>query len=386
MAEFKPFSEEWLDDPYPMYRALRSESPVFWDEELGHWILTRYDDVVAVLKDNEHFTASNRPPQRRWNHPTMMVTADPPEHARLRRPATHRFTAGSAEAMRPRILEVVDELLDEAEAAGGEIDAVWDFARQIPRTIIAEIMGVPLEPRRVSKADYPARDRGEAPPRRTPESGLVETEQDRFFAKALEQHRAELQDDVLQDLIAAESGGQMNAEEVLDTATILYGAGQETTANMIGNALLALFRHPEQLDRLRRGEVPIDLATDELLRFDSPVHTVRRKAFEDVEVGGTTIHAGEKALCLLMAANHDPAEFDTPDELRLDREDNYHIAFGSGVHTCLGGLLARAETQVAIGRLVERYPNLRPAKPLDEIRRSGSLVIRGVEELPIALN
>ena len=315
----------------------------------------------------------------------MMVTADPPEHARLRRPATHRFTAGSAEAARPRILEVVDELLDEAEEAGGEIDAVWDFARQLPRTIIAELMGVPLEPRRVSKDEYPARDRGEPAPRRSADEEPVETEQDRFFAAALERHQAELQDDVLQDLLAAESGGQMSAEEVLDTATILYGAGQETTANMIGNALLALFRHPDELDRLRNGEVPIDLATDELLRFDSPVHTVRRKAFADVEVGGTTIKAGEKALCLLMAANHDPAEFDDPDELRLDRAENYHIAFGSGVHTCLGGLLARAETQVAIGRILERYPNVRPAKPVEEIRRSGSLVIRGVEELPIVL-
>ena len=131
--------------------------------------------------------------------------------------------------------------------------------------------------------------------------------------------------------------------------------------------------------------MPIDLATDELLRFDSPVHTVRRKAFADVEVGGTTIKTGQKVLYMLMAANHDPAEFDDPDELRLDREENYHIAFGSGVHTCLGGLLARAETQVAIARLVERYPALRPAKPLDEVRRAGSLVIRGVEELPIAL-
>ena len=385
MAEFKPFTEEWLDDPYPMYRTLRDEAPVFWDEALGHWILTRYDDVVSVLKDNEHFTASNRPPQRRWNRPTMMVAADPPEHARLRRPATHRFTAGSAEAARPRILEVVDELLDEAEEAGGEIDAVWDFARQLPRTIIAELMGVPLEPRRVSKDEYPARDRGEPAPRRSADEEPVETEQDRSFAAALERHQAELQDDVLQDLLAAESGGQMSAEEVLDTATILYGAGQETTSNMIGNALLALFRHPDELDRLRNGEVPLDLATDELLRFDSPVHTVRRKAFADIEVGGTTIKAGEKALCLLMAANHDPAEFDDPDELRLDRPENYHIAFGSGVHTCLGGLLARAETQVAIGRIIERYPNVRPAKPVEEIRRSGSLVIRGVEELPIVL-
>jgi cytochrome P450 len=172
---------------------------------------------------------------------------------------------------------------------------------------------------------------------------------------------------------------------VLDTAIILYGAGQETTANMVGNALLTLFRYPDELARLRDGAVDLDAATDELLRFDAPVHTVRRKAIADLEVDGHHIEAGQKVLCLIMAANHDPAVFDDPDGLQLDREDNYHVAFGSGVHTCLGGLLARAETRVAVGRLVERYPKMKLAVPEDEIRRSGSLVIRGVERLPLRL-
>jgi hypothetical protein len=385
MVEFQPFTEEWLERPYPIYRELREQDPVHWDEGLSHWVLTRYDDVVAVLKDNDHFSAANRPPQRRWNHPTMMVTADPPDHARLRRPATHRFTAGAVNALRPRILEVVDELFDEIEERGDEFDAIWDFARQLPRTIIAEMMGVPLEPRRVSPAVYPARERGAAPPKRTPEMDPVRPASDDFFAQALERHRSELEDDLLQDLIAAESGGTMDAEEVLDTAIILYGAGQETTANMVGNALLTLFRYPDELARLRDGAVDLDAATDELLRFDAPVHTVRRKAIADLEVDGHQIEAGQKVLCLIMAANHDPAVFDDPDGLQLDREDNYHVAFGSGVHTCLGGLLARAETRVAVGRLVERYPKMKLAVPEDEIRRSGSLVIRGVERLPLRL-
>ncbi|MBM3139162.1 MAG: cytochrome P450 [Chloroflexi bacterium] len=382
-VRFAP-NAEWLADPQAQYRELRAQDPVHWSEELGHWVLTRYGDVVAVLKDRR-FTAGNRPPQRRWGRATMMVTADPPEHARLRRPVTHRFSAGAIQQTRPRIQEVVDALLDEVEPRG-EIDAVWDFARQLPRTIIAEMMGVPLEPPRLTpRSGEPARDEMLRPPRREESSEPPTTEQDRFFERALEAHRAELQDDLLQDLLASEAGHRLSAEEVLDTAVILYGAGQETTANMIGNGLLALLTHPEALAKLRREPGLAHSAADELLRFDSPVHTVRRKALEDVEIGGRTVREGDKVLCMLVAANHDPEVFAHPEQLDIERRDNYHVAFGSGVHTCLGGLLARAETEIAVSTLVRRYPELRLAVPPEEIEWTGSFVIRGVKRLPVAL-
>lgn len=385
IAAFTP-DAAWLNDPHASYRKLREHEPVHWSEPLGHWVLTRYADVVTVLKDRR-FTAGNWPPQRRWGRATMMVTADPPEHARLRRPVTHRFSAGSVQQMRPRIQQLVDALLDEVDGRE-QIDASWDFARQLPRTIIAEMMGVPLEPRRVTPRAYEAAadDGPMLPPRREAGSEPEPTEQDRFFLRAIEAHREELADDVLNDLIESEAGHRLSAEEVLDTAVILYGAGQETTANVIGNGLHALLTHPDQLARLREDPGLIHAATDELLRFASPVHTMRRRAMEDVALGGTTIPAGAKVLCMLTAANRDPEVFAQPERLDLGRDENYHIAFGSGVHTCLGGLLARAETEIAIGTLVRRYPALALAVPAADVQWAGSLVIRGVRRLPVSLH
>ncbi|MDA0366300.1 MAG: cytochrome P450 [Chloroflexi bacterium] len=385
IAAFTP-DAAWLNDPYPSYRKLREHDPVHWSEPLGHWVLTRYTDVVAVLKDRR-VTAGNRPPQRRWGRATMMVTADPPEHARLRRPVTHRFSAGSVQQLRPRIQEVVDALLDEVDGRE-EIDASWDVARQLPRTIIAEMMGVPLEPRRVAPRAYEAAadDGPMLPPRREAGSEAEPSEQDRVFLRAIEAHREELADDVLNDLIESEAGHRLSAEELLDTAVILYGAGQETTANVIGTGLHALLTHPEQLAQLRDDPGVIHAATDELLRFASPVHTVRRRALADVAIGDTTIPAGAKVLCMLTAANRDPEVFAQPERLDLGRAENYHIAFGSAVHTCLGGLLARAETEIAIGTLVRRYPALALAVPAADVQWGGSLVIRGVRRLPVSLH
>jgi cytochrome P450 len=413
--KFAPWEPSWLQDPWPQYRELREAEPVYWSQELGHWILTRYEDVVQVLRD-PRFTATNRPPQRRWGRPTMMVTADPPEHSRLRRPVAHQFGSAAVDALRPMMQSIVDELLDAAEARG-EMDIAWDYARVLPRRIITHMMGVPyVPPERPTgnqdafgqpsrEAPAPATDGHDAPPamaaapqrlappgmaadpaqrmRRQPPTTTedVETPQDRWFKNAIEQHRAEVRDDVLQTLLEAESGGKMTDEEVLDTATILYGAGQETTGSLISNAMYQLLQRPDQLQRLAREPELIRSAVDELLRLDAPVHSMRRKALEDVEMGGKTVRAGDKALVMLMAANHDPDVFANPENMDLGRKDNYHIAFGSGVHTCLGGILARAEAQVAIGSLVRRFPNMRLAQ--DEVRYQGSFVLRSIRELRV---
>ncbi len=398
-VKFTPWTAEWLQDPWPSYRELRAAAPVYWSEELGHWILTSYKDVVQVAKD-PRFTATNRPPQRRWMRPTMMVTADPPEHSRLRRPVAQHFGSSAVEEMTPLMQEVVDTQLDQAEERGS-MDVAWDYARILPRRIITQMMGVPYVP--------PERPRGplnefgmeqvatpaagamaggtaaaapSAPQRRqapaTEEN--VETAQDRWFKEAFARHREEIMDDSVQALLRAESNGQMTDEEVLDTATILYGAGQETTGSLITNAVYQLIRHPGQMRWLHDNPDEIKLAVDELLRFDAPVHTIRRKAVQDVVLGAQTIKAGDKVLLMLMAANHDPEVFDDPDEMHLDRKDNYHIAFGSGPHTCLGGILARQEAQIAIGTLVRRFPDMRLQS---DPTYQGSLVIRTVRQLPV---
>jgi pimeloyl-[acyl-carrier protein] synthase len=393
--EFDTYSPQWLADPYGYYRVLRAADPVHWSERLGHWVLTRYRDIVSVLKD-PRFSARDRPPQRRWGRPTMMVTADPPDHARLRRPATHRFTAGSVDALGPRIDAFVQERLD-AAAEKGEIEVVSELARPLPLTIISELMGVPVDGSRLRGAaaesmNAPgAMSRPEAMAavgrraRRTAETDTnAETPLDRFFREAFDRHRAELNDDLLQDILRAEAGGRMTAEEVLDTAVILYGAGQETTAKMIGNGVYELLRHPDQLRLLQEEPSLIGAATEELFRFNPPVHAISRRASRDVELAGKEIKAGQRVLCFLAAANRDPETFPGPDALDIRREENYHITFGMGVHTCLGGLLARAETAAAIGALVQRFPRLRLAEP--EVEWEGSFIIRGVRRLPVLLD
>ncbi|HXH20521.1 MAG TPA: cytochrome P450 [Dehalococcoidia bacterium] len=413
-VKFTPWEDSWLQDPWPQYRQLRQEDPVHWCEPLGHWVLTRYHDVVQVAKD-PRFTATNRPPQRRWMRPTMMVTADPPEHSRLRRPVAHHFGSTAVEALVPRMQEIVDAQLDQAEERGG-FDVAWDYARILPRRIISEIMGLPYVPPERPRGPLNAfgmEDTGGEgrPPRPAPaaheesapmpaSAGMaagparrrrqapsgdedVETPQDRWFKEAFERHRAEVMDDAVQALLKAEAEGKMTAEEVLDTATILYGAGQETTGSLITNAVYQLLRHPDQLAKLQRQPDLIRSAVDELLRFDAPVHAVRRKAVVDVELGGKTIKAGDKVLLMFMAANHDPEVFADSEEMDLERQENYHIAFGSGPHTCLGGILARAEAQVAIGALVRRFPRLRLAK--EDVRYQGSFILRSVRELPVSV-
>ena len=205
-----------------------------------------------------------------------------------------------------------------------------------------------------------------------------------FLQKALARHRETPSDDLLNDLLEAEAAGSIDSEETLDTAIILYIAGLETTVRTISTGVYQLLKHEEQLEALRRDPALITHATEEVLRYDSPVHAVSRKAVEDVELGGRTIARGQKVLCMLAAANRDPDVFDHPDEMDIEREDNPHIAFGSAIHACLGGDLARLEIQIAIGTLVRRFPRLRLAA--DNLVWEGSFVIRGLRSLPVALD
>ena len=381
-ARFTPDAPGWLADPYEQYRLLRSEEPVHWSESLGHWVLTRYSDVVAVLKD-PRFSATNRPPQRRWNQPTMMVTADPPEHARLRKPVSHRFAVWSVDELRPRIRDLVDSFLSAAEARG-RMDVVTELAMPLPRTLIRQLMGVPAPAAPQDPAPIPKRERTPGPATASPRMAQrTELPSEQFFDDAIDRHRREIEDDLLNDLLVAEDGRRMSPEEVLDTAIILYTAGQETTAKLISNGLYQLLTHPDQLAKLRRSPKLMPSAAEELLRFDPPVQAISRKAREDVELGGRTIEAGQKALCVLAAANRDPEAFDRPDELDVEREENRHLAFGTGIHACLGGMLARAEVEIAIGTLIARFPKLRLAT--DDVEWEGSFIIRGVKSLPVEL-
>ncbi len=379
MVKFAPHAAGWISNPYDEYRELRTQDPVHWSEELGHWVLTRYGDIVSVLKD-QRFSAAGRSPQRRRDRPTMMVTADPPDHARLRRPVNHRFTATAIDELRPRIQALADELLD-AGPRDGMMDVVADFARPFPQTIIGEMLGLEPEDGQARPAQAMLSSQNTSL-----EAGASKDAERRepFLQKALARHREAPLDDLLNDLLEAEAAGSMDSEETLDTAIILYIAGLETTVRTISTGVYHLLKHKEQLEALRRDPTLIAPVTEEVLRYDSPVHAISRKAQEDVELGGRTIARGQKVLLMLAAANRDPAVFDHPDELDIEREDNPHIAFGSAIHACLGGDLARLEIQIAIGTLVRRFPRLRLAS--EDLVWEGSFIIRGLKSLPVALD
>ncbi|MCI0849850.1 MAG: cytochrome P450 [Chloroflexi bacterium] len=379
MVKFAPHADGWISNPYDEYRELRTQDPVHWSEELEHWVLTRYGDIVSVLKD-QRFSAAGRSPQRRRDRPTMMVTADPPDHARLRRPVNHRFTATAIDELRPRIQALADELLD-AGPRDGMMDVVADFARPFPQTIIGEMLGLEPEDGQARPAQAMLSSQNTSL-----EAGASEDAERRepFLQKALARHREAPLDDLLNDLLEAEAAGSMDSEETLDTAIILYIAGLETTVRTISTGVYHLLKHKEQLEALRRDPTLIAPVTEEVLRYDSPVHAISRKAQEDVELGGRTIARGQKVLLMLAAANRDPDVFDHPDELDIEREENPHIAFGSAIHACLGGDLARLEIQIAIGTLVRRFPRLRLAS--EDLVWEGSFIIRGLKSLPVALD
>jgi len=371
--------QEWLRDPYPIYHRLRQEDPVHWSPQLGHWLLTRYRDVVLVLRDRR-FSAANRPPQRRWGRPTTMVNADPPEHARLRRVAAAPFNHAAVESLRPLIQEAVDSLLD---GLGGEADLVEGLARPLPLLVIGRIMGLSERSRAALMGELMAFSPGAGRRRASlMAQGLPATPDDSYWRSVLAEHRAAPGDDLVCQLIAAHGQGLLDEEELVDTLVLLYVAGMETTIGLIANSVLALLRHPDQWALLCRQPQLARQAVQECLRYDPPVHAVSRRALAEVEVGGRTIRRGDKLLCLLAAANRDPEAFPEPDRLDITRAEGDHLAFGTGVHSCLGALLARAEGEVAIATLARRFPSLRLA---GEPGIEGSLIVRRVTSLPVAL-
>jgi pimeloyl-[acyl-carrier protein] synthase len=395
MAEinFNPMDPAFVADPYPTYRRLRTEDPVH-HSPLGFWVLTRYDDVVAALRDPRlakealaAFVAA------RFGTPVpamglSMLDRDPPDHTRLRGLVSKAFTPRVVEGLRPRIQQIVDGLLDRA-AERGSMDLIEEFAYPIPVAVICEMLGVPVEDHERFKGWSLDIARGLDLIWLGPDSEVgrrsVAARQAlaEYFRGLIAQRRAAPRTDMLSDLIAAEEAGDKLSEvELLATCILLLIAGHETTVNLIGNGTLALLRRRDQLERLRREPALIGSAVEELLRFDGPVQRTARIPSEDVVFGGRTIAKGEMVMPFIGAADRDPAQFSDPDRLDIGRADNRHIAFGWGIHFCLGAPLARIEGQIAIGTLVRRLPKLELATSEPEYRQS--LTLRGLKALPVA--
>lgn len=393
---FNPYLAANRRDPYPSYARVREVGGLY-RSPLGLFVASRYEDVVALLRD-PRFSAdrSHAAPFRliRWMNrgapdflnliDRNLLNLDGADHTRIRGLVNKAFTPRRVAALRPRIETLVEEQLA-AAAKRGDFELVRDLAHPLPVIVIAELLGVPAEDRDKFRAwsngvvqilDPLSAERGMARAREAA-SALAS-----YFRVMLALRRAQPRDDLLSAMIAAEQDGRVLGEgDLLALCTLLLAAGHETTTNLIANAVLALLRFPDQAERLRAEPGLMPTAVEEFLRFDSPVQFTDRVALEAVEFAGQRIPRGRPVGLLLAAANHDPAQFAAPHRLDVGRADNRHVAFGGGPHFCLGAPLARLEAEVAIGALLRRFPNLRG--DASAVAYRASVLLRGPVALPL---
>jgi cytochrome P450 len=394
---FNPLSPEFIRDPYPSYARLRTTDPMHVTQ-FGAFVASRHVEASLVLRDKRFGKDFVERTVRRYGPKIMdepifrsmshwMLQQDPPDHTRLRGLVVKAFTARRVEDMRARIQQIVDETLD-ATVDQGHMDLIEDFAFRLPVTIICDMLGIPEEHR---EAFYKgSRDGGrllDPVPLSSAEieQGNATTAlQQMYFRQLFELRRRKPGDDLTTQLVQAEEdGNKLSNEELTANIILLFGAGHETTVNLIGNGLLALHRNPGQLALLKANPGLITNAVEEFLRYDSSVQLTGRVALEDIEdVGGKKIPKGESVLCLLGSANRDPAVFpDRPDQLDITRPNVRPLSFGGGIHFCLGAQLARIEAEIAISTLLRRLPDLR----LDDAENPEwrpTFVLRGLKALP----
>ena len=389
-VEFNPFLPEFIADPYPLYHRLRIEDPVH-RSPMGFWVLTRYDDVTMALRDPRFgragFDELLRARFGESGFDLSMLFRDPPDHTRLRMLVSKAFTPRVVERLRPRIQQVVDGLLDAVHPARA-MDVIADLAYPLPVTVICEMLGVPggdrARFRQWSEAIARSLDAIAMPgdPEIVERGNAARRALADYFRALIAERRQAPRADLLSELIAAEEqGDRLSEPELLATCMLLFVAGHETTVNLIGNGLLALLRHPAELRRLREDPSLVESAVEELLRYDGPAQRTGRMPSVDVEIDGRTIRKGDLLLAVIGAANRDPAHFPEPDRLDLTRGDNHHLAFGWGIHFCLGASLARAEAQLAINTVLRRMPALALATSAPEWREASAL--RGLRALPV---
>lgn len=384
-----PLDPAFRDDPYPALNRLREIEPVN-RTPFGIWRLTRYDDVVRLLRDvptGVRLADGGLPGEdrRALARPGLfMLQQDPPNHTRLRKLVSKAFTPRAVERLRPRAQAIVDDLLDRA-AERGELDGIADLARPVPATLICEMLGVPLADHdRLTEWTAQATHLLAAqflPEMQLDASRRAAEDLAGYFSELIAERRARPRDDMLTELIRAEEeGDRLSPEELLSQAIGLLIAGFETTIGLIGNGVLTLLRHPGELRRLRDDPALTASAVEECLRYDGPIVLTVRILREDTRFGDVTIPRDAQVMAMLAAANRDPARFPEPDRFDIARDPNPHLAFGGGTHLCLGTHLARMEAQIALGSLVRRFPDLALAS--DE-RAWGLSLFRVLGRLPL---
>jgi cytochrome P450 len=397
-------SAEFKANPFPFYARLRAEEPVFrvtLPDGQTAWLITRYDDVALALRD-ERFAkdkfrvlSEEQLAQLRWV-PKMfrplernMLDVDPPDHTRLRAMVQQAFAPRLVEEMRPRMEMLANELLDSA-LARKKFDLVRDYALPIPTTIISEMLGVPVGDRH--KFTGWSKKILEVSSTRQSLWNLMTTipvvlRFMRYIRRLIQLRRKDLRDDLISALVQAHWAEQkLSDDELMSMVFLLIVAGHETTVNLIASGTLALLEHPDQLERLRANPQLIKPAVEEMLRFTSPVETgTDRFTTQDVVLSGVTIPKGAQVMAVIASANRDERQFPNADTLDITREPNRHLAFGLGIHFCLGAALARLEGQIAINTLLARAKDLRLAVEPPAIRWRRGLVLRGMEALPVTV-
>ena len=389
---YNPLSADMAQDPYPFYAALRERDPVHRSRLVNAWVFTRHADIDAILRDHRRFSNDPRKGtlsrRQRANLPTedefTMLFLDPPDHKRLRALVNKAFTPKVVNALEPHIRSLLGALLDDVDDPAG-FDLMQAVAQPLPVIVIAEMLGIPAEDRAQFKVWSDQRARVLEPAIEPRERAVAETASralDAYFRPIIKERREAPQDDIVSALAQAEEeGDRLTERETLNMLRLLLIAGNETTTNLIGNGILALLRHPDQLQRLRDDPSLIPAAVDELLRFDSPVQTDFRRVLEDCEVSGIPLRKRENMILLLGAANRDPDVFENPDRLDVGRDDRSHLSFGRGIHHCIGAPLARLEGRIVLETLLERFSSI---GLLDERPRfRNSIVLRGLESLPL---
>ncbi|GGN79356.1 cytochrome P450 hydroxylase [Streptomyces albiflavescens] len=386
----------FMADPFPLYRQLREDGPVRRAVVAGGleaWLVTRYEDGLAALSDSRLSSdvrdasdprlLERLPATERESMLRTMLRSDPPDHTRLRRLVSKAFTARRVAELRPRVQEITDQLLD-AIVPAGKADLVEDFALPLPVTVIRELLGVPVADRHdFQRWTDEMILQGDEPPDPV-RVGRAWRQMRSYLTRLLADKRARPGDDLLSALIATrDEEHRLDEDELIAMAFLLLVAGYVTTVNLIGGGIAALLAHPDQLGMLRDDPELLPGAIEEFLRYDGPVNPgIARFAREDVTIAGVTIPRGATVLVASAIADRDPARFPDPDRLDITRQDNAHLAFGHGIHYCLGAPLARLEGQIAIGTALRRLPHLGLAVSPGELRwRSGGL--RGPAQLPV---
>jgi cytochrome P450 len=395
-------SPAYVDNPYATYDLLRARAPLYWSARWSAWIVTRYDDVLGILRDHRRFSNQGRytrylgqlPADQRAQLAALiehyehggLVQLDPPAHTRLCRLVNLAFTPRAVAQMRLLVERLVDQLLDDV-AARGHLELIRDFAFPLPATVIAGMLGVPAADRDQFKAWSANIQRflgsGDAHfpyALEAQESWLC---MNSYFRSLLDARRGDPQEDLISALAAASDAGEvLGEEELVRTCGAMLIAGHETTTNLIASGVLALITHPDHLQALRQDHSLYPAAVEEFLRYDSPFQSAPRILKEDVEFHGQRLQRGDLVYAMLGAANRDPDQFPDPHHLDIRRNSSKQLAFGQGVHHCLGAALARLEAPIALQRLFDRFPTLRLA-PEDPPRWKRSMVQRGLERLAL---